>query len=57
MISEMAKSDMLLLLEALDYTAEQTKIKAYSQLRDNILDELSNITGLPREKVPDFLET
>lgn len=56
MISEMAKSDMLLVLEALDYTANNTNIKAYSQLRDNILEELSDITGLNTEEVPDFLE-
>lgn len=57
MISEMPKADMLLILEALDYTAMNTKIEAYSKLKDNIIEELMKISGVPLDGIIDFLES
>ncbi len=55
-ISEMEKSDMLLILEALDYTAEQTGIDSYMKLRDDIIHELEQIIGIERSELINYLE-
>lgn len=56
MISEMEKSDMLLILEALDYTAEKTGIDSYMKLRDDIIQELEQIIGIERSDLIHYLE-
>lgn len=49
-IQEMSKNDMLLILEALSYTAENTEIDAFLDLRDNILNDLSAMAEMEREE-------
>ncbi|MGM0396234.1 MAG: hypothetical protein ACQEP4_04175 [Bacillota bacterium] len=52
-IQEMSKDDMLLIIEALEYTGKATDIEEFLQLRENILFELSSIAELTQEQ---FLE-
>ncbi|MDX9917956.1 MAG: hypothetical protein RBT15_08080 [Gudongella sp.] len=54
-IQEMSKSDMILIIEALEYTGKATKINQFFQLRDSILEELSNITEVTKEELLDYL--
>ncbi len=54
-IQEMSKSDMILIIEALEYTGKATKINQFFQLRDSILEELSNITEVTIEELLDYL--
>lgn len=43
-ISEISKSDMLMIIEALDYTGKHTEIEEFIDLKDNIIKELSLLT-------------
>lgn len=52
-IQEMSKNDMLLIIEALDYTGKNTEIEAFISLRDSIVEELSALSELSTE---DFLK-
>ncbi len=55
-IQEMSKDDMLLIIEALEYTGKATKIEEFIQLRENILQELSALAELPQDKFLDYLK-
>jgi len=55
-INEMSKDDMLLIIEALDYTGKATKIEQFLELRENILQELSDLAELPQDKFLDYLK-
>ncbi len=52
-IQEMSKNDMLLIIEALEYTGKNTNINEFIQLRNNILQELSTLAEISET---DFLE-
>ncbi len=51
-IQEMPKDDMLLILEALEYTSKETKVEDFLDLKDRILDELSSLAEVSKD---DFL--
>lgn len=43
-IDQISKHDFLVILQALDYTYEHTKIEAFSKLKDILMKELSSLT-------------
>lgn len=51
-IQEISKEDMLLIIEALEYTGSHTKIKAYIDLRNDMVEELASLAETSEE---DFL--
>lgn len=55
-IAEISKKDMLLLLEALEYTGNQTKINEFLELRNNILKDLSELADSSEEAFLSYLE-
>ncbi|MBU5427296.1 hypothetical protein KQI41_12955 [Tissierella pigra] len=52
-IQEMSKDDMLLIIEALEYTGKNTKIDDFISLKDSIVEELSFLVEMDEK---DFLE-
>ncbi len=52
-IQEMSKNDMLLIIEALEYTGNNTKINEFITLKDSIVEELSSLAEIDEK---DFLE-
>lgn len=52
-IQEMSKNDMLLIIEALEYTGTNTKINEFLSLKDSIVEELSSLAEIEEK---DFLE-
>lgn len=52
-IQEMSKDDMLLIIEALEYTGTNTKIDDFLSLKNSIVEELSSLAEI-NEK--DFME-
>ncbi|WFA09873.1 hypothetical protein [Tissierella sp. Yu-01] len=55
-IQEMSKDDMFLIIEALEYTGKNTKIKEFIQLRNNILQELSSLAEISEEEFLEYLK-
>ena len=39
-IDQLSKRDLLIIIQALDYTFENTKIEDFSRLKDSLLEEL-----------------
>lgn len=54
-IQEMSKEDMLLILEALEYTAINTKVEDFLYLKDSIVGELSSLAEIDEETFLDYL--
>ena len=52
-IQEMSKNDMLLIIEALEYTGTNTKINDFLNLKANIVEELASLSEISEN---DFLE-
>jgi hypothetical protein len=52
-IQEMSKDDMLLIIEALEYTGTNTKIGDFLSLKNSIVEELSSLAEINEE---DFME-
>lgn len=52
-IQEMSKDDMLLIIEALEYTGTNTKINDFLNLKANIVEELASLSEISEK---DFLE-
>jgi len=55
-IQEMSKNDMLMILEALEFTGQETKIDDFIELKENILEELSSIAEVNKEEFFDYLK-
>lgn len=55
-IQEMSKDDMLLIIEALEYTGKQTEIEDFIELRNNILEELSSLAEISEEEFLNYLK-
>lgn len=55
-IQEMSKEDMLMIIEALEYTGNSTNIDQFLQLRSNILQELASLAEMPEERFLNFLK-
>ncbi len=55
-IQEMSKDDMLLIIEALDYTGTKTKIDDFIILKDNFVSELSSLADIPESEFLEYLK-
>ena len=55
-IQEMSKDDMLLIIQALEYTGKNTKIKDFLMLRDSFIEELSLLSEIPEKDFVDYLQ-
>ncbi|HEY4543076.1 MAG TPA: hypothetical protein VIG40_00390 [Tissierellaceae bacterium] len=55
-IQEMPKEDMLLIIHALDYTAKNTEIEDFLELKNNIIQELAALAEVPESEFIKFLE-
>ncbi|NMB08739.1 MAG: hypothetical protein GX981_10180 [Tissierellia bacterium] len=54
-IQEISKKDMLLIIEALEYTGLRTNIREYIDLRNNMVQELSNLAETSEEEFLAYL--
>lgn len=55
-IQEMSKEDMLLIIEALEYTGTKTNIEDFIILKDNFVSELSSLADIPESEFIDYLK-
>lgn len=55
-IQEMSKDDMLLIIKALEYTGNETKISDFIDLRNNMVEELSSLAEVSETDFMDYLE-
>lgn len=55
-IQEMSKEDMLLIIEALEYTGTKTNIDDFIILKDNFVSELSSLADIPETEFLEYLK-
>lgn len=55
-IQEMSKDDLLLIIKALEYTGNETKINDFIDLRDSILEEISALAEISEADFMEYLE-
>ncbi|MDR5659617.1 hypothetical protein RH915_08930 [Serpentinicella sp. ANB-PHB4] len=55
-IEEISKHDMLMIIKALEYTGDQTKISSFNELKDSIVKELSSLCNLSEEQFINYLQ-
>ncbi len=55
-IQEMSKEDMLLIIEALEYTGTKTNIDDFIALKDNFVSELSSLADIPEAEFLEYLK-
>ena len=48
-IDQISKRDLLIIIHALDYTYENTKIEDFSKLKDSLLEELRLLAEVPTQ--------
>ncbi|MCF6462102.1 hypothetical protein [Clostridium sp. Cult1] len=56
-IQEMSKEDMLMIIEALEYTGTHTKVEAFIDLRNSIVKELSTLADSTEEEFVEYLNS
>ncbi|KNF07503.1 hypothetical protein CLPU_16c00590 [Gottschalkia purinilytica] len=54
-ISEISKEDMLMILEALEYTGKNTNIDTFISLKDSIVKELSELADSTEDEFIEYL--
>lgn len=54
-IQEMSKDDMLLIIDALEYTGTNTKVDDFLNLKNSIVEELSCLIEINQEDFLDYL--
>ncbi len=54
-IQEMSKDDMLMILEALEYTGKHSKIEDFIQLKESILEELASLAEIDKDEFLSYL--
>ena len=54
-IQEMSKEDMLMIIEALEYTGNNTKIEDYINFKNSIVKELSSLAESTEEEFLEYL--
>lgn len=54
-IQEMSKEDMILIIEALQYTGVNTKVDDFLNLKDSIVEELSSLAEIDEETFLNYL--
>lgn len=55
-IQEMSKDDMLLIIQALEYTGKNTNIEDFIILKDSFIQELSYLAEIPEDEFLEFLQ-
>lgn len=55
-IQELSKEDLLLIIKALEYTGQNTKINDFISLKDSFIKELSSLSEIPEEDFIDYLQ-
>lgn len=55
-IQELSKDDMLLIIQALEYTGQNTKINDFLILKDSFIEELSLLSEIPEKDFIDYLQ-
>lgn len=55
-IQEMSKEDMLLIIEALEYTGTNTKIDDFIDLKNSFVKELSSLAEIPEDEFLTYLQ-
>lgn len=54
-IQEISKKDMLMIIEALEYTGLKTNISAFIDLKNDMVKELSNLAETTEEEFLSYL--
>lgn len=54
-IQEISKEDMLMIIEALEFTGEKTKIEDFINLRNSIVEDLSSLAETSEENFLNYL--
>lgn len=49
-IDQLSKTDLLAILQALDYTYEHTKIEQFSTLKESIVTDMCNIADIESQE-------
>jgi len=55
-IEEISKGDMLMIIKALEYTGENTKISSFIELKDAIVQQLCLLSNTNEEEFINYLE-
>ena len=55
-IQEMSKDDMLLIIKALEYTGNNTKIDDFIALKNSFIKELSYLAEIPEKEFIKYLQ-
>ncbi|WP_242863268.1 hypothetical protein [Caloranaerobacter ferrireducens] len=55
-IAEISKKDMLMIIEALEYTGKNTNIDSFLKLRNNIIKELSELADSTEDEFIQYLK-
>lgn len=55
-IQEMSKNDMLLIIQALEYTGVNTKIDDFIDLKNSFIKELSYLAEIPESQFIEYLQ-
>lgn len=55
-IQEMSKDDMLLIIEALEYTGTKTEIDDFIRLKNDFVAELSSLAEIPEDEFLEYLK-
>ncbi|MFA5524177.1 MAG: hypothetical protein WDA24_07450 [Tissierellales bacterium] len=54
-IAEISKTDMLVILEALEYTGKNTNIDTFLKLKDSIIKDLSELADTSEDEFIEYL--
>ncbi|QIB27196.1 hypothetical protein [Caloranaerobacter azorensis] len=55
-IAEISKKDMLMIIEALEYTGKNTNIDSFLKLRNNIIKELIELADSTEDEFIQYLK-
>lgn len=55
-IQEMSKDDLLLIIKALEYTGNETKINDFIDLKNSMVEELSSLSEVSEADFMEYLE-
>lgn len=55
-VEEISKHDMLMIIKALEYTGENTKISSFIELKDAIVKQLCLLSNTSEEEFISYLE-
>ncbi len=55
-VEEISKRDMLMIIKALEYTGQETGISSFIELKNTIVQQLSQLYNTSEKSIVDFLE-